>query len=952
MPTQRQTKQSVTNAVGSLHRIRRRQVRKLASIRGLWIGLTLLLLFFYLDTVLFLSAQQRLVLDAVLGLALVLTWIVTVLCLNRARSRYKMLARLVEAEHPELNNELVNALDFEEQIEARNTGTASVALMQKGIERALQSFDSLEVLEGLKPPGLRRESRILLGVLSLWVGSALFLNAWLWAEVPRFIQPWADHPPYCPTKLMVQPPGAVVDYGKDLEVNVTTTGRPPDEVWLVVTDPAGTVVNRVGMFNNDEGAYHQTIEKIRSNLIYYASVGRGRSKYYQIQLSKTPRIESVEVLYRYPDYTGLPERMSVLSDRDRELKGYQGTEVTLTVTSNRPLKEGSVTTDKRTYAGKRQAENSVQVVFPLSAPGPFQVAVTDVEGNSSTDRFVGRITLAPDSKPMIAIVSPGMQSLAIPTAKIPIVVEAQDDLGIQRISLYRNHNESDDAHKLLYDANEVETFVNVVQSLDLADLGVRPGDVINYYATATDSLPSAPQTVASEAYSIQIISAAQYADMMRNQMTAKDLRIKYENILGQLDALLQEQQQLERETREMRQRLQNSTDAAAAATVQSQLRALAQKQDELAQKTRDVGAKFREESQQPPVFDIEKDYKKALAQFADHLDRAAAHMNTGTQRMQAGINTPKTRPDSLQQANQAQKLALAELGDQTQARRDQIRQANRELEKMVHLLRDVETFKQLYLAQKHLTRQTRSLRNTEADNIDTKVRFKELAERETTIKAALEQLTEDLRRHGNAVQREYPDVCADAFRIAGNITARAIPRLMQQGAEFLHQGSGPQAYPPVQEALAQMQAMISFCESAGAGGSSQCKFRLQIKMGLNAGDTLAQLSQGMGAGMAVGTMGAFGRGTSGFAGGQSNLAVFGDDSFGQNAMASSLAGGGRQDVDAAGIPDAPNPLAGNIEELTPQTKEQMDQEVEGEGRMMAEYRQLIEAYFQRLAEDK
>ena len=82
------------------------------------------------------------------------------------------------------------------------------------------------------------------------------------------------------------------------------------------------------------------------------------------------------------------------------------------------------------------------------------------------------------------------------------------------------------------------------------------------------------------------------------------------------------------------------------------------------------------------------------------------------------------------------------------------------------------------------------------------------------------------------------------------------------------------------------------------------------------------------------------------------MAVFGNDTFGQNTMQSSLAGAGNKDVDATTVPDAPNPLAGNIEELMPQAKQQMEQEVEGEGRMMAEYRRLIEAYFQRLAEDE
>lgn len=51
-------------------------------------------------------------------------------------------------------------------------------------------------------------------------------------------------------------------------------------------------------------------------------------------------------------------------------------------------------------------------------------------------------------------------------------------------------------------------------------------------------------------------------------------------------------------------------------------------------------------------------------------------------------------------------------------------------------------------------------------------------------------------------------------------------------------------------------------------------------------------------------------------------------------------------------PRQPDPLSGNIEELSAQRKSDAEFEVEGQGRMMAEYNRLIEAYFQRLAEDK
>ena len=47
-----------------------------------------------------------------------------------------------------------------------------------------------------------------------------------------------------------------------------------------------------------------------------------------------------------------------------------------------------------------------------------------------------------------------------------------------------------------------------------------------------------------------------------------------------------------------------------------------------------------------------------------------------------------------------------------------------------------------------------------------------------------------------------------------------------------------------------------------------------------------------------------------------------------------------------------NNFSGNIEELSKQKENETEFEAEGQNRMMVEYNKLIEAYFQRLAEDK
>ena len=210
------------------------------------------------------------------------------------------------------------------------------------------------------------------------------------------------------------------------------------------------------------------------------------------------------------------------------------------------------------------------------------------------------------------------------------------------------------------------------------------------------------------------------------------------------------------------------------------------------------------------------------------------------------------------------------------------------------LLEDIETFKQLYLAQKGLERQTRSLKEVVAEDLDGKVRFKELADRQADTQGTLVQLAKDLRTHGTEVKAEYPKVAEDANRIAGEIGTRRIPELMGKGAGHLNQGDGPQGYPQVLAALEQMKALISFCDGACQGACKNCEFRLRITMSLNAGNTLSQLAggfklgsgagSGSGAGLGEGLSGAMGRGAAGTGGGYSRVSVFGGETFGRNTL--------------------------------------------------------------------
>ena len=863
---------------------------------------------------------------------------------------------MIENKHPEMNNVLVNAIDFDESIKEHKTKNISEPLMRKEINLAVDKFSTLETVEGLELPTMKAESRVLTAaVMICLIFAVLFYNLIL-SELPRFFDPYGDHPPYCSTQFVVDPAGTIIDYGQDLTINVTTKGKIPDDVSLVFQSPEGEFLNEVGMFGSGDGQFSQTIEDVHSEMVFYASIKRGRSKYYKIDLSKTPRIESVTADYKFPEYTGISGKTVGLTDTDTQLKGYKDTQITMTVQSNRPLSAGTVTIGDKQYEFAPEGDNSVKGDFPLLASGEFSLAITDIEGNRSTDKFGGKIEIIPDGEPYVTIVNPGMNSFAIPTATIPVIIEAYDDLGVKNVSIIRSLNDSDDSRKVLSDPNETDVFIRVAEMFDLSDLGLRPGDVIEYYATATDTVPGRPQTAASEAFKIEIVSEEEYAKSMQEQMDAEELQQKYENILAKIEELIDLQKELEQQTSEMKEQMEKGADPNSQ-EIQDKLNQLAKNQSELSEKTQEVSQKLAEESKTPPVFDIENEYKKALAEFSKRLDSASEHMDTGAEKLQETANSAGGNIGSLGTANDEQNKALQEMGDQTQAMRDAIRQANNEIAQMFDLMKDVSTFQQLYEAQKNLARQTKTLSEIREPDLDTQVRLKELAEEQQTVKEGLESLTEQFREHGSEVTEQYPDVAKDAEAIAKEIEMRQIPGTMQEGKDYLNQSDNKKGHEKVQQAYEQMEAMIQFCQACSGGACDQCALRLKLMMMLNPGNTMSQLAQSLNLNMGFGQglVGAFGRGATGYGGGYSQYAMFGGDTFGRDHLRNSPLISARPRhmyTDRIEKSVLSTNLSGNIEELSKQAEKETEYEAEGQNRMMIEYDKLIEAYFKRLAEDK
>ncbi|MDZ4860234.1 MAG: hypothetical protein SGI88_14755 [Candidatus Hydrogenedentes bacterium] len=936
---------TLSQTVGRYASSRRRRIGALALVRAAWVLIAIVLALVYADVLLQLSGPPRLALLCA-GIAGVSLCAALTYCRQaRASSEQRLVARLLEQSDATLGNDLVNALEFEEMLYLDAPTRASRPLMREEVRLASGKAAHVTHTETLSPPALHKESYVLAGIAVFMALSVLVFTGVFQAVLPRYLDPFGDHPPYSPTRLLMAPEGLKVDFGSNAEIRAETSGLKPEEVSLILENKDGVVIQELPMARVSDTSFAHTIEHVTSDYVYHARVDRGRSKRHPLSISKLPRIANVNVHFQYPAYTFLPPKTRQLGDPGI-IRAYPGTNATLSISSNRPLKKGSFSIDElQASFGPTTDPQTAEGTFTLEGPAQLEARLTDVEGNVGAEVFRARVEVQADEKPEIVITVPGRQSFAIPSAEVPIQIEARDDLGVASITLFRGLNRSGDTPKQVFTSNGGEVLANAVELLDLNDLGVRPGDVIDIYATAVDTLPLTPQTQSTPAHQITIISEEQYRAFQQQETTADDLKEKYDALQSAMDGIASEQKNIEAETRALREALGNAP--AANDAIQRQLSELAARQSALAEQTAKAAEQFRQEAAAPAVFDIEKEFKKTLGETAARLERARDLMANSAEQLGQAADAKAASPgQTAGDAAKNQQLALDELGQGKKDYAEKIQKPADEIAKMYKLLEDVETFKAIHGAQSDLERQARSYRDVRSPSLDQHVRLKELGQAQKEIRGAIIDLKSDLAKHAAEIEVELPNVGRDARGIVDGIDGRNIPTVMEQAMGGLSKGDGQSGHEKADEAARLLDQMIERVEQA-QGSSSESESRLRITMGLDAGNTMAQMQNSVKPGFMPSPGGMAGNGSQSAA----PIDMFGPE--GQKGKATEESAMSRTKANAnARAAEGVATIAGSLEEIETPQENELNVETGPAEPVVEEYRAIIDAYFERIADEQ
>jgi hypothetical protein len=766
-------------------------LRLLVLAGGLLLGLTVA------DFLLMPGQRALLALDGVAGAILALAAVVETVAILRASPRHTAIRAdgvLADRRRPALT-----AWELLRDPRAKPEGGLYGFLVDAAAREASAGLARLPG-RALWPREAVRRWAALAAVMAVVAGVALLPPTPLRRVcLARVLNPNRDIPPWSRYRFAVAPERPSAVYGGAVEVQVEIAGAPPRGPVTLVTRTRGGL-HRASCFQEGERRYAQRLEKVVTPVDFCFMAGRARSRWHRVEVLLEPRIESVAVTLTPPAYSRLARREFAAGRED--IRGLRDSRVELRVASNRPLSGGDLRIEpadgaaEQAVAGERVGDRTVAFRWTLRMGARLKVSLRDVRGTTNAAPYALQQVLVSDEPPRAIVTDPTAFSLATPAVKVPLAGYAEDDLGLARVCLVRSVVGYRDRVGRLADPMD-EKRAAFDRPLDLAALGVEPGDVIEVYAEARDRNPDLTGIGLSDVRRIEIIGENEYRDMLRLRATADSFAGRFRTVhvlVSQLAARHAETVgQLERgELDEAKQ---------------------GERVAELLERTTAVLAQFKRIAADFVVFDLEGELKEALGDLVQNLEY--------NRQMLEGL-----KPSTPHFGEQMRRM-LSNLGGANET----LGGLSGDAEELAKLWRLMELAGEF---QRQLRRQTSMVRRLSrfagAVRTEDTALLGLMGRDQQTVRDAILGLVQAIRERAEDVPPYAKDLASDAREFADALEHGGALALMDEAVVAARNQNGELTHRKASLALDRLEQLLKTCAGeqetgadAGAGGKGQCR---------------------------------------------------------------------------------------------------------------------------------
>lgn len=779
-----------------------------------------------LDFLLGFESGTRYVINCVLGVIAVgaaLRWVVRVI-------RYSSRDAAVQADRLSGNKRRAVLSALELLAARKDDAVLSDFLLEQSVTRAGTELGGIPTTRSFPKAAMSRQGKVFAIQLVLLLGAIALQTPGAGIVLERILHPSRDVPPFTGLVFNITPETPQITYGGDATINVEITGGAVKSQVYFLARSGGTEY-QTACFQEGRGRFAQKLEKVVQPLEFAFATGRARSRWQKVDLLLQPRVAQAQVTITPPAYTGLPKQSAVAGKAP--LVGIVGSTATLSITSNRPLQDGTLLIHPPEELGSDTVVNAVKTgpqtvsfTWPLRQNADLNVTIRDVRGTPNGEPFHLVQQATPDQAPQAVITEPGTYALATPDSTLTFAGYAEDDLGLSRVDIVRTVVGFRDRGKRL-GPDTPQRRVDFSTELEMKKLGVAVGQTLEFYLEATDTNPTLMGIGTSGVVRIEIISTENYAQMIRDRTTLEEFIARYSALSDRIDAL--------------HKALDHLQETAYSGTDADKERALKEAQDQ-AQKAAEL---FEKMGKDFPAFDSDKALSKAASEIGGKLG--------GVKQKLAGM---KASDSTLGES--ARDLST-ELGGAEQRMHEQ-KQTAQEIAAVSRVMESVAAFQKVVLQQTELERQFNRI--DQSGQSEDKRMLEALGERQNEVRTDLKNTASDLAQRVGELPRGYEPLSASVADFLAKLGPKMIPEDMDAAAKAAKNQSSRDAARMSSVALEKLRQMLSQCKCMGG----MCQGELTFKVPDPLNQTMQQmlkslLSRASGSGNSGGVgVGGFGTG--------------------------------------------------------------------------------------------
>jgi len=352
----------------------------------------------------------------------------------RKRLTSEGVAAMVEEKFPQLDNHLINYLQF-----SKDAGEDPFKLAY--VRSGTPTWQDLDFRK-MRNARARKYSLIALGLAALvLVLPGLFIGPAWGVAVYRAVNPFTSMPPMSLTKIVkVEPGNITVLQGDPMVLTCAVEGFRTHEVRVDIdpgdADPMTYSLGRITTENRQE--FSHRLAKVSTGLRYRFRAGDSPdTDWFSVDTRPPSAFTGIQLAVAPPAYTGRPP--VTLNPRDEPVVVPSGSTITATATCNAPLQSAVIRVAGSddlalTKSGGDKVWTASTTVKTGSA---MRIHAVDSYGVSIEEDIA--YSLEPDRPPQIEIISPGPRTI-LPAGEAPrIEFRVSDDYGLRAIALEEVH---------------------------------------------------------------------------------------------------------------------------------------------------------------------------------------------------------------------------------------------------------------------------------------------------------------------------------------------------------------------------------------------------------------------------------------------------------------------------------------------------------------------------------